>query len=332
MTVGLQQELGRGVSVTLEYRRRWTKDDWFRSYDARRFDFANGRFVDNDIWVLEDEFLAPWPYTGIVPIYGIYSSAERIPGQVDMTVPGGADFLDRFTGFEASFTARMPGGGTLFGGWNTETPGVGESAGVRNACGRVIAEGDDPNGLRFCNEFEMPRNWRNEFKLSGAQPLPWDLQLGGSFQLYPGWGMWERFRVDRRGGYAPHNYYVAPWYTEQNCVAPCVLGERIIRNQTAGQLGTSTTGLTVGLLPDDTVKYLPDWTLLDLNIARVFNVGNWRFESRFEAFNVLNKGIEMANPGLGTRGTTLGGQNNDFEEASEVMVGRVLRVSLTARF
>ena len=332
LTVGLQQELGRGVSVTLEYRRRWTKDQWFRSYDARRFAFENGRFVDNDIWVLEDEFLAPWPYTAIVPVYGIYPAAERIPGQVDITVPGGADYLDRFTGFEASFTARMPGGGTLFGGWNTETPGVGESAGVWNACSMRVAEGDDPNSLRFCNEFAFPRNWRNEFKLSGAQPLPWDLQLGGSFQLYPGWGVTERFRVDRRGGYEPHNYYVAPWYTEENCVAPCVLGERIIRNRTSGQLGTSTTGRTMDLLPNDSVKYLPDWNLLDLNVARVFNVGNWRYEMRFEAFNVFNKGIEMSQAGLGTRGTTLGGQNNDYEEADEVMFGRVLRVSMTARF
>ena len=263
LTVGLQQELGRGVSVTLEYRRRWTKDQWFRSYDARRFDFVDGRFMDNDVWVLEDEFLAPWPYTAIIPIYGIYPAAERIPGQVDMTVPGGTDYLDRFTGFEASFTARMPGGGTLFGGWNTETPGVGESAGVWNACSMRVAEGDDPNGLRFCNEFAYPRNWRNEFKLSGAQPLPWDLQLGGSFQLYPGWGVAENFRVDRRGNYAPHNFYGPPWYTEENCVAPCVLGERIIQNLTTGQLGTSTTGRTMNLLPSDTVKYLPDWTLLE---------------------------------------------------------------------
>ena len=115
-------------------------------------------------------------------------------------------------------------------------------------------------------------------------------------------------------------------------MAPCVLGERIIRNRTSGQLGTSTTGRTMDLLPSDSVKYLPDWNLLDLNVARVFNVGNWRYEMRFEAFNVFNKGIEMSQAGLGTRGTTLGGQNNDYEEADEVMFGRVLRVSMTARF
>ena len=144
--------------------------------------------------------------------------------------------------------------------------------------------------------------------------------------------MAENFRVDRRGRYAPHNYYGAPWYTEQNCVAPCVLDQRIIQNQTAGQLGTSTTGRTMNLLPADTVKYLPDWTLLDLNVARVFNVGNWRLETRFEAFNVFNKGIEMSQAALGTRGTAVGGQNLDYEEADEVMFGRVLRVSMVARF
>lgn len=332
LTVGLQHEVWRGVSVNLEYRRRWTRDKWFRSWGARRFDYANGRFQDNDVWVLEQEVLAPRPYTAVIPIYGIYPRAERIAGQTDMTIPDSANHLDRFTGFEVSFNARLPGGGVVLGGWNTETPGVGESAGVGNWCGTVVAEGDDPNGLRFCNEFDHPRAWRNEFKLSGSWPLPGDLRLAGSFQLYPGWGMFEYFRYDRRGRYAPHNFYVAPWFTEENCVDPCVLGQRIRQGGKTGQFGTSIWGRTMILLPEDTVKYKPDWSQLDISLAKVFNVGGWSWDVRLEAFNVMNTGIEISNYALGSRGTTVGGQNPQFENATEVMFGRVLRAAMTARF
>ena len=339
LTVGVQQEVARGVSVTLEFRRRWTKDDRFRSYTARRFDVdANGNFVDNLIWVEEDRFLAPAPYTAIVPIYSIFKSAEAIAGQVDVTIPDNIDATDRFTGFEVSFNARMPGGGVLFGGWNTETPGQGESAGVRNNCGREIAEGDDPNDLRFCNEFSFPRNWRNEFKLSGVQPLPWDLQLAGSFQLYPGLGTTEFFRVDRRGSTLNHRNYRAPWYTPANCVDPCdpaqvVAGtQRIVTTGPTKQLCTSSTGCTMEMLPSDSVKFKPDWSQLDLSIAKIFNLFGWRIDARLEGFNILNNGIELSNFTFGSRGTHFGGQNTQFEDASGVLFGRVTRISVTARF
>ena len=225
----------------------------------------------------------------------------------------------------------MPGGGVLFGGWNVETPGVGEDAGVQNNCGRVIAEGDDPNNLRFCDEFAHPRAWRNEYKLSGAQPLPWDLQLAGSLQMYSGIGTTAFFRFDRRGSNRNHTHYIAPWYTADNCVAPCVLDAPRVTNNITGQLGTSPTGRTIILIPDNTVKYKPDWIQVDASIARVFNVDNWRFDTRFEAFNLLNRGVELFNFGLGSRGTTVAGQNSQYEDAAEVMLGRVLRLSMTAR-
>ena len=108
LSVGLQHEVRPGVSVTIEFRRRWTKDDRFRSFDARRFAFSGNPslgtagFVDNDIWVLEQEVLAPAPYTAIIPIYGIFPAAEGIAGQVDTTIPSSVENLDRFTGVEVS--------------------------------------------------------------------------------------------------------------------------------------------------------------------------------------------------------------------------------------
>ena len=65
-------------------------------------------------------------------------------------------------------------------------------------------------------------------------------------------------------------------------------------------------------------------------MARIFNVDNWRIDARFEAFNIFNAGTVLGiNNGTGT---TYGGQAIDTWEASRVMTGRVLRLSMTARF
>jgi hypothetical protein len=76
-TAGVQHEVWRGVSINFEYRRRWTRDDRLRSWDTRRFAVdANGRVVNNNVWALEQEVLAPAPYTMIVPIYRIFPAAQ----------------------------------------------------------------------------------------------------------------------------------------------------------------------------------------------------------------------------------------------------------------
>ena len=333
LTVGLSHEVAPGVSVNMEYRRRWTKDQIRSRSISRTFEVdANGNFVDGDVWVTAGEFRAPLPYGGVIPIYSIFRGPEGDPTAIHETI-GNDELLDRFTGFELSMNARMPGGGVLFGGWNTETPGRGESAGTRDSCAQVLAEGDNPNGLRFCDEFLLPRYWRNEFKISGAQPLPWDLQLAGSYQVYPGVGMAERIRVDRRGSTTNHLIYQAPWYDATNCFDPCVIGGRFVSSSAGGttQLGTSTTGIDITLLPDDTVKYRPNWTQFDMSIARIFNIGGWRLDARFEGFNIFNEGVEREG-NLSSRGNALFQQNNRFEDATVVGFGRVVRISATARF
>ena len=213
-----------------EYRRRSTKENTVRTFVNRTFDFeqlpdGTVRFIDNANWVKEVDFLAPGPYTGIIPIYGIHPAAERRTEQLDETVFG--HFPDVFGNFELGLSARLPNGGTVFGGWTAETPGRGEAGGIENYCGIILQQsrGDyftaDPNSYRFCDEYTTPRNWRNEFKLSGSLPLPGGLRLAGSYQAYPatgnsiGSGMVgeEAFRVDSRGTDNNNLNYAAPFYT-----------------------------------------------------------------------------------------------------------------------
>ena len=335
LTFALQQEVMNGVSVNFEWRRRWTREEDANVRVNRFFDYSNGEFRDNDVWVHETDVVAPLPYTGLIPIYSIYPSEEAKAGSVDATIPKSANWLDRYTGFEVGINARLPNGGTIFGAWTAEVPGESSGSGINNHCGGTIFEGDNPNSLRFCNEFNNPGNWLHEFKLSGAYPLPWyQIQLAGTLQAYPGNSMWEYWYFSRRFYYPPiYARYDSQFYNDTNCVAPCTVGG--LFNTTGGrgktgQYSTSSNGTSRELLPYASVKNLPYFTQLDLSMARIFNVDNWRIDTRFEAFNIFNAGTVLGiNNGTGT---TYGGQANDTWEARRVMTGRVLRVSMTARF
>ena len=136
--------------------------------------------------------------------------------------------------------------------------------------------------------------------MSGSLPLAWGLRLAGTYQAYPatgnalGTGMVgeESFRVDSRGTDTNNLNYVAPFYTADNCISPCRLNAAIAPSLRSGQLGYSSF-YDVELMPQDTVKYLPHWTTLDLSIARTFTAGGWSWEARLDAFNALNNGIEL---------------------------------------
>ena len=49
------------------------------------------------------------------------------------------------------------------------------------------------------------------------------------------------------------------------------------------------------MVPLASVKFLPYWTQLDMNFLKVFNVGSWRYEARWEFFNMMNNGVELEN-------------------------------------
>ena len=350
LTFAIQQEVMPGVSVNFEWRRRWTREEDARVQVNRFFDRPAGggeqSFQDGNIWVLEDTVVAPLPYTGIIPIYGIFQSVEALSGSVDATIPEIHDYRDRYTGFEVGINARLPNGGMVFGAWTAEVPGESSGSGINNDCGRVFFEGDNPNDLRFCNEYNNPGNWLNEFKLSGAYPLPWyQLQLAGTLQAYPGNSNYEYWGF-ARNTYYPSQFarYDSRWYNDTNCVAPCTVGgfynsapgsqfDKLI----CGSIGTCKTGQFDRstnidyreLLPYASVKNLPYFTQLDLSVARIFNMGGTRFDTRFEAFNIFNAGTVLG--AQASLGTAYGAQST-FMQAQRVMTGRVLRLSMTARF
>ena len=335
--VGVQQEIAPGVSVSATYRRR--SDHNTQSADNLLRSF--GSFIDTV------QVARPAPYVGSFTIFNIDPAVRALASEVDRTrAPGSYSLV--YNGFELAGQARLPGGGQLMGGWTFEKS-------TEDRCQDERDRGDNPNLLRFCNENSYPVPYRNELKLSGSVPfsLPGvgDLNTGFAVLGSPGEGMAEVFRYSRSSSTNAETVYGAPFYTADTCVAPCVPDNRIIVRSAHPTVGTSTSSFDAFILPcrlevgdvDDcadprnggggSVKYFPALTQVDFNIAKVFNIGGWRYDARLEVFNLLNNDADRNHFGLtGQRGTSFGPQASRFERASLLIDARVYRFAVTARF
>jgi len=327
LTIGIQQEVRPGWSVSAEWRRREFKNNETGGDNVLRnfSDFTDVQFIT-----------APLPYVGTIPLYNIDPAVRALIDEVDDNISD-PDYRSVYTGFELSFNGRLDGGGTVFGGWSMDTPGVSwfSGGGVSNNCPLVREIGDNPNQLRFCDQTAYPTPYRHEFKIAGAQPLPWwDLQVAGAFIAnaggYAGDVLSETMSITRTG-----DTYRAPWWNETNCVAPgCVLGASIITTANGGvvspTVGTSVTTITETLLPGNSVKFPPYWIQLDMSIAKAINIGRTRMSVRAEGFNLTNAGFERNH--RSSRVTAVGRQSGIGEYASTINNGRILRLSVTTNW
>jgi hypothetical protein len=164
-----------------------------------------------------------------------------------------------YTGVEASFSARLTRGGTVFGSWTAE----------RNVS--VFCESDDnPNGVvindlyqgrasiseggRFCDQrsFHMP--FLHEYKLAGNYQLRYGFDVGAVLQSYPGL-------------------------------------ERVITWQPAANLfpgGQRTQAQTI-ILNQPGSLYSERWNQLDVNFRKNFRYGHGKTHTfQFDIFNVFN--------------------------------------------
>ena len=98
----------------------------------------------------------------------------------DFDTNAGSDRKQTYNGGDITFNARLPRGGTLFGGFTMERT-------LRVTCD----EPDDPNFLRFCDDGENDIPFLKQFKFAGTYPLGWGIQASMSFQSING-------RADRR--------------------------------------------------------------------------------------------------------------------------------------
>ena len=289
ITVQIQQEVADGISVSLEVNKRVYGDvSTGNNLNRTAADFGSSLMIAR-----------PAPFVGAVEVFNIDDGPARTSTtEVDRLATG--DYRRGTTGVGLSANARLPNGGTVFGGWTAGTT-------RQDDCGDELDSGDDLNNLRFCNEFAFPKPYKHEFKVSAVTPvtLPGvgDLQLGMSFLGYPGGRggfdvLRQSFIINRsatlQGVGSVFATYAAPFYTAETCVAPCVLGAPYIPRDANPTIGTSTASYTVPLIPGDSVKHLPNWVQLDVNVAKVFNLGGWRYDVRAELFNVTNAGFDLS--------------------------------------
>ena len=161
-----------------------------------------------------------------------------------------------YNGIETSFSARLPRGSTVFGGWTIDRN-------ISNLC----ETNDDPNGVsttdkylgetvsnggRFCDQGQFKMPFKQEFKIAGNLPLTWGFDMGAAFQSYSGLA-----RVIT--------------YTPAAALFP----------------GGRTNSETL-LLNEPGSLYYPRYSQLDLNIKKSFRSGNKTFTLQADCFNVLN--------------------------------------------
>lgn len=306
-TTGIQHELLPRVSVAATYYRR-------QFYDLPLSDNllrtqADYRGVD---------VVSPLDGT----VFKAYTvAADKLTAVSDFDTNAGSDRKQIYNGGDITFNARLPRGGTLFGGFTMERT-------LRVTCD----EPDDPNFLRFCDDRENDIPWLKQFKFAGTYPLVWGIQASASFQSMNGRPI---------GGFsgtaaADRNRIIGPGYGDvgspigtrwlinrgqtypANCLAPCTPGAVIIPGMTEAQL-------ILPLRPGGQ-ELLDRINQLDFSLAKWFELGsNRRLQLQLDAFNIAN-----ANPVLGIRSVNFG--TAAYNQVNSILNPRILRVGVQFKF
>lgn len=237
--VSIQQELRGAFAITAGYYRR---------------QFYNLSWTDN-LLVDPDRDYTPFTITaprdprlpnGGGEVITLYNLNPNKLGVVDNLVTASRNNRELYNGFEITANARLPRGAYLFGGVTTQRLAI-------NSC-----DVDNPNARRFCATVPL---FRTLVKFSAMHPLPYDIQLSGTFQAKPG--------LNSSGRSVGATY-----------------------NVTSAIAGVPLTGggsIAVQLLRPDTV--FPDYqNQLDLRVTRMFRVGQARVKALVDIYNVLNVG------------------------------------------
>jgi hypothetical protein len=161
-SLAIDRQVFSGVSVT---------GAWFRR-DNRDVERQDNLLISPSDWT---PIQVANPVTG--EPFTIYNLNRGKLGQSDLVDTTSTDSSVRgqtYTGFEASFNARIRGGATFFGGWWTDRT-------ITVAC-----DGDDPNTLNFCDQRKLDIPHQHNFKLAGSYRLPLDVDIAANLQSYAG--------------------------------------------------------------------------------------------------------------------------------------------------
>ena len=203
-----------------------------------------------------------------------------------------------YTGFEASFNMRLPGGAMLFGSWtaehtlnrwcdNNDNPNGPITTGQFNPTSATTGV-NSPLGGRYCDQTQFEYPLRHEFKFAGNYGLPYGFDIGAIMQSYAG-------------------------------------QERVILWQPAASLfpgGRRTQAETFVLNPPGSI-FFDRWNQLYINVKKNFRHNNKVLTFQIDVFNVLN-----ANSMRGANNNVGGSLGN----ATQIMLGRFPRLAMNFKF
>jgi len=250
--VGIQREVVSGVSVSANWVRR----------DFKRIFWTDNTLVSQSDYTIVN-VPNPLNTAELIPIYNLDVAKRGLVQQVDKN----SDVNGRwYNGVDFGFTARVKGG-NIYGG---------------TSIGRQLTatcEVDDPNSLRYCDLRDLDIPYQAQLKVAGSYPLPFGVQVSGSWQGYPG----------TVGGTARQDSVYDPMINripDASLNVNYVVTNAIIR--AANPAATLTqASVTVPLLTPGT-KYLDRWNQIDVRLAKKFQVKKVRLQGQFDIFNILN--------------------------------------------
>ncbi|PYQ75053.1 MAG: hypothetical protein DMG04_08440 [Acidobacteria bacterium] len=304
-TVGVQHELLPGVQVNA---------GWFRRT------FHNLPRQTNTLQSFSDytrvDIVSPLDGS-IIPMYNVSPAALTRIKNVIFTDDTQKEW---YNGYEASFNARLPRGAMLFGGMTSE-----------RMLWTLCNEDSNPNNLLYCDARNSGVPYRTQLKLSGSYPLPYGIQISGSFQSIPGYLL-------TAPGFSPA--YVIPSATNlpsvsapagagtvwlitrttryaADCKGPCTPGALVFPNMTAAQLA-------VPLVAPGT-EYAERVNQLDLSLGKWFQVGRTRMQGQVDVFNALNRSDVLSVRSLNFL-------TPSYMQPSSILQGRIIRFAAQLRF
>jgi hypothetical protein len=277
-STGIQRELVPGVSVSA---------NWVRRTFHRLAPVTDAIYSGRDNLLVDRSDYTTLPLQNplnpaeTIQVYSLSRAKLGLVNEVDRN----SDQIKRWNnGFDADINARV-GGGTIFAGasWDRQI--------------RIDCDVDDPNFLRFCDQSVLDIPYRTMFKVAGTYPLPYGVEVGGSFQSYPGGSQ----DVDNGEHWLDVNYNVTP------AILP----------------GLVQSSVTVPLIAPGT-KFLPRMNQMDLRFGRVFRVGGKaRLRGQFDIYNATNANSILA------VGETYGPA---LDQINQILPGRVFGLSMRVDF
>ena len=277
-SVSVQHELRPGLSVNVGYFRTW---------------YGNFMVTDNLALAPSDfsTFCITAPSNANLPggggdqICGLYDIQPAKFGATDNLVTLSSNYgrqTDVYNGVDVTMNLRFGAGGLLTGG-------VGTGRTVTDNCEVLM---DSPQN-RFCR-VTLPFAGQTQFKLSGAYPLPWDVQLSATYQDLPG-------------------IPITASYVASNAESRGSLGRNL---GACGTAATCTATTTVELVEPNTL-WEDRIRQVDIRFSKTFRMGRYRVQANFDAYNALN-----ASPIL-SMNTRYGAS---WRQPTEILAARTLKL------